>query len=196
MADDAGRSKYRFVIALGKNWDSEQNRLSIESRMTALAAGKLLEDGVVDRVIFSGGHTAGSDMPSEGQAMLDHMGLVYKDQVHKASVEGESLDTSRNAEYVRDSIEPDKKSLLLSVGYHVPRATRIFDGYGIETDPMSSESVLADERGSMDRFLENYSRSNRHRFEVAKEGILRMINLVDRKGIMLRGLATVLRSGK
>lgn len=192
MKNTDNTPKYDVVIALGKNWAPGQKRLSLESRMTALAAGKLLKEGVAKKAIFSGGYTAGSEMPSEAGAMLTHMGLSYKDQVYKVELEDESLDTSRNAENVKNSLGKKDKVLLLSIGYHFPRAKRIFDSYGVKADTISSEEVL--EEGRMNDFLGNYHKSLRHRFETAKEVlILNPISLVDRKGIALRGLASFLR---
>lgn len=191
-----GNLKYDVVIALGKNWGPDQKRLSLESRMTAVAAGKLLKDGVAKKVIFSGGYTAGNEMPSEAGAMLKHMARNYGDQVEKVYLEDESLDTSRNAENVRGLIDEGDRVMLLSVGYHFPRAKRIFGSYGVEADVMSSEKVLADNNHT-DKFLKNYRESLRHKFEAAKETlILNPISLVDRKGIALRGIASLLRKGK
>ena len=70
--------KFQAVIVLGKNWreyPSEKPtqdwklRLSIESEMSALAAGELFKQGRTERIIFSGGRTAGKDLPSEAAAM-------------------------------------------------------------------------------------------------------------------------------
>jgi uncharacterized SAM-binding protein YcdF (DUF218 family) len=199
MTSDGEQPKYDIVIALGKNWEKGNKKLSLESRMTALAAGKLLADGVAKRAIFSGGYTAGDKMPSEARGMGLHMfrRSKYKGQAANADLEEASLDTSRNAENVKKGLKGDEKVLLLSMRYHFPRARRIFKSYGIKADIMYSDRVLKGESPHMDRFLRNYFWSPRHLYEKLKEKlILNPISWIDRKGKMLRSLATFLRGRK
>ena len=195
--------QYDVAIALGKNWgpnkrpNSKPKRLSLESRMTALAAGKLLKDKVVGKIIFSGGYTAGNEMPSEAKAMQNYMDRSYRNKAEEVYLEDKSLDTSRNAENIKDLIKEKDNVLLLSVGYHFPRAKRIFNNYGIKADIISSEEVLSGNDSRMDRFLKNYHGSFRHFFETAKETlILNPISWVDKKGLALRYVTSLLRKRK
>ena len=68
------------LVVLGKNigigWTREKirktpNSLSDRSILSVYAAGFLYKTGNFNRIIFSGGKTAGEDFPSEAAAMKD-----------------------------------------------------------------------------------------------------------------------------
>ena len=189
-------AKYDVVIALGKRKLPGDVHLSVESGLTALAAGELLANGTAKRVIFTGGHTDGKDNPSEARSMFYHMDRKYKGYADSATLEEGALDTSNNAKNTRGSIKPGEKVGLLSVDYHLPRASRVFGSHGIYADAIGAEGVLRKKSDSMGRVLDKYHNSCRHRIELLKEMILAPISWVDPKGIMLRGLAYLLRGRK
>lgn len=124
------------ILAHGKNWeipiphDPHDIELSIESKMTAEAAGTLLSQGIGDLVIFSGGHTAGPRFPSEAEKMMETMYANFTEaQIAPARVKLEqaSRDTVSNLREVKErlpGLEVDN-IILLTVGYHLPRAKRL-----------------------------------------------------------------------
>lgn len=120
------------ILAHGKNWevpvpdDPTLARPSIETRMTAEAAGVLLTHGVGDMIIFAGGHTAGPEYPSEAEVMRqtlrEHFG---EDEVPDEAVrlEDQSSSTAEQLTIVRKLL-PEYGAddvILLTVGYHLPR---------------------------------------------------------------------------
>jgi uncharacterized SAM-binding protein YcdF (DUF218 family) len=124
------------ILAHGKNWevpvppDPRDIELSIESRMTAEAAGVLLQRGAGDLIIFSGGHTAGREYPTEAAKMFEAMrGQFSEEEVPSTAIklEQESLDTAGNLREIQERLpgyEVDRL-VLVTVGYHLPRVRRL-----------------------------------------------------------------------
>ncbi|MGH7193524.1 MAG: YdcF family protein, partial [Candidatus Saccharimonadales bacterium] len=120
------------ILAHGKNWevpvpaDPALARPSIESQMTAEAAGVMLTHGVGDMIIFAGGRTAGQEYPSEAEAMLRTMrGHFGEEEVPDEAVrlEDQSPSTAAQLSIVKDLL-PEYGAdnvILLTVGYHMPR---------------------------------------------------------------------------
>lgn len=142
------------ILAHGKNWELPipsnplEIRLSTESEITAEAAGILYLQGCGDLIIFSSGHTAGSDYPSEAQKMREAMydNFCEAEIPHsKTFLEEDSYDTLTNLRNVKDRM-PDlgiDKVILLSIGYHLPRVRRLAKIVGIPFDEaLKSDYVL------------------------------------------------------
>ena len=60
-------------FALRSRWHARSPALGLESRLCALAAAQLIRRGAVERLVLSGGHTAGSTYPSEAAAMATYL---------------------------------------------------------------------------------------------------------------------------
>ncbi|HXE10422.1 MAG TPA: YdcF family protein [Verrucomicrobiae bacterium] len=127
-------SERTAILAHGKNWqipvpeDPAAAELSIESQINAEAAGLLYERGAGDVIIFSGGHTAGPEYPSEARAMLDSMRGHKRfsgSQVPEEAIrlEEDSSSTAGNLAEVHARLEEFgvDNVVLLTVGYHLPR---------------------------------------------------------------------------
>lgn len=123
------------ILALGKNWelpipdDPSHLKPSIETEITAEAAGLLFERGAGDLIIFSGGHTAGPEYPSEARGQRDS--LRGHERFNEAAIpeeaiilEEESGSTAGNFRNVKARLEEYGVSnlILATVGYHMPRA--------------------------------------------------------------------------
>src|SRR5581483_10374408 len=102
------------ILAHGKNWelpippDPSDIRLSIESEMTAEAAGILFTRGVGDLIIFSTGHTAGSRYPSEASKMREAMYRHFdcaEVPLAQTVLEEDSYDTATNLANVKERMQ-------------------------------------------------------------------------------------------
>lgn len=124
------------ILAHGKNWelpvpaDPADIEPSIESRMTAEAAGVLFTQGVGGMIIFSGGHTAGPDYPSEAAKMRETLyGYFGESDIppELTDLEEESHDTASNLAIVKERMADYgvDSLILLTVGYHLPRVRRL-----------------------------------------------------------------------
>lgn len=199
------------VIALGKNWRAYppkepdlrfRLRLSIESKLTALAAGEMYRRGEVTQIIFSSGATAGSGFPSEAKAMAEYL-FAHCPEVPRSVVrlEERSIDTAGNAEeiarmgYAHNALD---LIYLLSVRFHFPRAAKLFEEYGVHVVPRYSEEILDKRSSHHRRLVRSYKRSLRYRFEELKEVILRLerVLLCDFDGRLLRKVTKYVRHTK
>jgi uncharacterized SAM-binding protein YcdF (DUF218 family) len=205
------------LVVLGKNWraypptnDSGEFklRLSIESKMSALAAGEMFRAGLINEIIFSSGKTAGRNYPSEAMAMKDFMLSKFPDIPDVAIVlEETSIDTPQNAEEVAKIINADprlKKIALMTIKSHMLRSVRLFKEFGMDVKQFPSEDQLkkrdgkANEKTGMHSqhyrsFLRAYSKSGRAFKERAVEFILRNLLYIDSKGKIPRILTKKLR---
>jgi len=200
--------KVEAVIVLGKNWrayppknasEEWQLHLSIESKMSALAAGEMFKEGLTDKIIFSGGRTAGKDRSSEAKAMWDYLKKKYPDIPDKIiALEEESLDTAGNAEEVLKILQQYniQDVALMTAGFHLPRAKKLFKEFGIETQGVPSEELLKKRSKHYERFVEKYLESGQVKTKGIKEMILRTLLFIDAKGKLPRLLTKKFRHGK
>jgi uncharacterized SAM-binding protein YcdF (DUF218 family) len=162
----------RAVAALGKNWrlpidpHDPAPRLSIESAETTLAAAEKIIRGEADVVVFLTGKTAGEytpspiesaliqppfERPGESTQMRNFLRRFYTEEQipeERIILDPTSFDTAGNAdEFKKISADPDLKIGefdLLTVGYHLRRAKRIFKSWGLKYENAEkSEAVLA-----------------------------------------------------
>lgn len=188
-----------LLIVLGRNIAtgysperirSEPDHLSNESRMNAAAAGVLYRPGM--KILFSGGRTAGEDLPSEAEAMREYMLERFPDVPEDdILLDNEAVDTAGNAEGAAEILSANPESYrrvgLLGVGYHVPNARRIFERYGIKVErQFASEDVIGGISREQEDYVDRWSRQRRIRAERGKEMIRSLILEVDPDGRMLR----------
>jgi len=176
--------------------------LSLETGLNVIAAGKLFRQSVAGKIIFTTGHTAGSDIRSEAQAMKDLLKEVYPDVPDNAIIlEEKSKDTSGNAEEVNKIIQlllhKSKRVGIVDVGFHLKNALTLFRRYGVEIadqDSFASEEIVADERAYPNSFPDNYNNTPIVKKERQKELIRSiLLNTIDRKGKLLRQVARLTR---
>jgi uncharacterized SAM-binding protein YcdF (DUF218 family) len=197
------------LVVLGKNWrqypphpTAEQSesfnlRLSIESKISALAAGEMFESGLIDKIIFSGGKTAGKQYPSEAEEMMKYMKEKYPDIADElVLLEKESIDTADNAERIAELLKENPtlhKIALMTVGFHLARAEKLFEEFGIETTGFPSEEELKKRSPHYEQFVTSYLKSGRVKFKERKEAIVRGLLSIDTRGKLLRKVTTKIR---
>jgi len=196
---------FDIIIVLGKNWveyppnplpPDWKLELSLESKISALAAGEMFIQENTDTIIFSTGKTAGKEWPSEAAAMREFMLEYYPNiPLEKILLEEESIDTVGNAEEVAKMLkewEECSRIGLVTIGYHLARSVKIFRRAGLKVIPIASEDLI---RCDLRHFslLKKFESSNARRIEYVKEFILRMILRFDPDGRKLRLLTKKLR---
>ena len=142
-----------------------------------------------DAIVFSGGATK-RERYSEALAMRNYM---YNNVNNKFSgtiiLETESKTTWGNAENTKSILGEyvHSKIRLLTVGYHLKRATNIFTREGFSNlVPLASEDYISPELfGEYKRYL----KSTRGIFEQTKEFLIRGITLAEPKGKILERIA-------
>jgi hypothetical protein len=201
----------RLAIVFGKNWKEYPPKplprgwklqLSEASIFGVHAAGLMLEKDRVDRVIFSGGQTAGPSWPSEATRMLEMMRNTYSNVAGQGIAETKSRDTHENAQMVKLFLkalgwEP-KETHLVTISYHLPRAGDAFDRSGFTFTPHASE-FLIEELGKelapeMITAVREYRNSARFRNEVKMENISRIVQFFDPGGRIVYPLVRRYRS--
>ena len=209
--------KFDLLVVLGKNWENYpprfakpenwQIQLSPESKISALAGAEMLRAGLTEKVIFVSGKTAGKIWPSEARAMLDFIKSSYSGATEENFIlEEESFDTAGNAEKIAELLKFQKprpglgfqdlvlkRVALMTIGYHLPRALRIFREYGMNLPGFASETELVKLSLKNKYFVDYHLSSLRYKLEVFKEMALFVIQFFDRKGKFLRHFSKLAR---
>ena len=168
--------EYTALIALGKGRNGYG--LTLESKMTALAAGELYKRHMSGKIIFAGGKTSGDNHNSEAKDMASYL-RKHRPDIPQSDIilEENSIDTLENARNVRPILETHKFSnlTLITLNYHIPRAERIFAENGIPTFPYSTELLIGEISCHHSHFAKKYMSSLRRKLKVAKESLVRAI---------------------
>lgn len=184
---------YDAVIALGKNWYYSNNgvpiALSVESKVTALAAGILYLQGKVKRIIFATGTTTSNPNLSEAREMAKFLRKCLPSIPEEALLlEERSFDTAGNAEETRKIIEEIgiDTIALLTVGYHAERAARLFKSYSVSISAvLNSEDLLSETLAGTEAAdtIQEYFRSKNVIHERLKEAALSLlVRTIDPNG--------------
>ncbi len=187
----------KTIIGLGKALTFDEYgkiMLAPESKATAYTGAFFCAKGNLDKLIFSGGKTQGEKYPSEAELMREH---IYKN-ISKSiadfiTLETESKTTWSNARNTKKILEDNisQKIGLLTIGYHLPRATKIFKREGFSnlipfaSEDYSSESYLAE--------ISEYLKSFKGVSERTKEIMIRAFTFFFPSGKLLENIANSTR---
>lgn len=198
---------YDCVIVLGKNWeeypdnnfsdDKKPIELSVESKITSLAAGEMYSTGLVKKILFSTGHTAGPNFPSEAEEMKKFMKDKFPEIPEKDIIlEEKSFDTPSNAREVKKILKKHnfKKLALLTTKAHMLRADKLFKHFGIKVDDFYSEEETKKISKHYKKFVKEYSKSKRAKVEELKELLLRQFLILDPQGKFLENITRRIRN--
>lgn len=148
------KNKYDVLIVLGKNVgylgsrkaiQKSKNYLSRKSEVNVLAAGILFNQKIASKIIFSGGKTAGKNIPSEAFAMKKFLINKFSNISGKNIIlEEVSMDTIQNVIETKKIIEKNKfKNIaVLSTSKHLPRSIMLFRKFGLNPNYFASDEVL------------------------------------------------------
>jgi len=174
---------------------SHHARLTLESKMRALAAGEMFQSGLVKKIIFSGGATAGKEFGSEANLMRAYLKKKFPEVPEDAVLlEEESFDTPENAEKVKEMLQQHGigSFALLTNAFHLARAQKLFELQGLTVRGFPAEELLRS-RGSRShdashisphyqRFVDKYLGSKHQKLALVKEAILRTLLIIDANG--------------
>ncbi len=191
------------LVVLGKNigeeWTGDRIRktrhhLSPHSRVSVLAAGVALKEGLADNVIFTVANTSGNEplseedatsskdpagaglpLPSEAELMQAQFRRIFPNLADKVSTQPNSWDTNTDAKETKKLVKDKKiseKFKLMTVGFHKKRAKFLFNRVGLKPETLSSEDILARRRPS---YAQAYKYSELYRREQKKEKRVYMI---------------------
>ncbi len=190
-----------LLIVLGKNlgveWNVERVRddpdlLSDDSRLNIEAAGELWIPGRL--LLLSGGRTIGPDFPSQPEAAQTYLRRECPDiPLHDIRLDETGFDTAASAEtiarQVRTSTLKARHIGLISVGYHVENAGRLFRNYGAPIESLiAAEDIVAERSAEDAERIADWRELPRVQEEEKRERIRGIILHVDRKGKLIRTL--------
>lgn len=186
---------------IGEDWTGDRIRrtpghLSPHSEVNADAAGIALEEHLADNIIFTVTNTAGTrplseeegresgdikgigqPVPSEARLMANRFVQIYPHLADRVEVQERSWDTNRDAKETRrlideGAIKPTDRVVLMTTGFHHPRAWHLFRRAGVKAYGFVSEKVLAlrDPQRAKD-----YVESDLYQRELKKEHVVHPI---------------------
>jgi uncharacterized SAM-binding protein YcdF (DUF218 family) len=182
--------KKKILIVLGKGIDVYQGKtvkMRIESKFNAIAAGMQFQKEDYSIILYSTGHTAGQEFPSESEVMCQYMLNKFNDiSPSQIRMELESIDTVENITCIAKMVEPNWQIDVLSVDAHLKRVKLLFKKLAnIDINPIAAESVMYENKRYR-KVLSNYKKKGRATVELIKEFILRNLLIIDPKGQLLR----------
>lgn len=196
--------KYDAVIVLAKNWEVGPNgkyRLTLDSKMNALAAAQLFEEKVANQFIICGGvrpikSNNGYAPKTESIEMRDYA-IRHSDlKPIDFMIDLHSYDTPSNAEETRRMIgtRQFKKLGLLTTTPHLTRSLEIFDNYGFRCEGISSDDVIARRSDHHKDLVVEVEKSLARQIDYFKETILTPLAFIEPTGKLPRMLTKVLPS--
>lgn len=142
------------LVVLGKNigvgWNREKIRktphfLSDRSELSVYAAGFLFKTGNFNKIIFSGGKTAGIDFPSEALSMKVFLLKEFPEiPESKIILEENSFDTKENAAETNKILKDLELNqiIVLTTNEFARRAKMVFGKAGIKTEILKANDEL------------------------------------------------------
>ena len=180
-----------YIIALGNGLDNRKD-LTVESKMTALAATVLYKHTTGSKIIFSGGFTKGKINGSEAKKMYEYSMVLLNIKNGDVILEQNSVDTVGNVEEVKKYLTKDDNVTLVSFGFHLKRAKKLFERYGIKVaGSVASEKILSE--NFYQDLIKNYN-LKRKTIKLLREVILlSLVYTIDNKGRLLRIISSKTR---
>lgn len=145
-----------------------EDHLSPPSRISVEASGVAIQQGLADNVIFTITNTTGDRLLSEEEGRLSHdpegigkpvpaeaelmrryFARLFPNLADRTSTQSSSWDTFTDARETKKLVKqrgivgPDDRLVLMTVGFHLPRAWHLFRRAGLRPYVFVSERVLA-----------------------------------------------------
>ncbi len=190
----------RPVVVLGQGFAALPRaggpRLTLESRLCALAAVQLLTAGGTPLLVFSGGHTAGRRHPSEAEAMWRYARRrAPMEAVSRVRLEEASIDTADNARHVSLMLGR-QEVVLVAPAPHLRRASHHFRRHGLVVHEVWDAETLVERASARHAHLVRaYRHSARSKVRRLKEAALSALLTLDPGGLVPRAVTRYLRHG-
>ncbi|MCL5407210.1 MAG: YdcF family protein [Patescibacteria group bacterium] len=161
---------------------SEGWMLPFDAKMRTIAATQMYLDGLTKEIIFTGGKTAtdkGIEV-SEAEKMKEYAGHILQnagiedDKINKVIVlEDKATNTIENVANVCNIIDQDKEKYqnlaVLSNEYHLDRAQKLMEKFGLKTQGISAEEKVLDRSEKYQKVLDRFFQSPEYRKKLAVE---------------------------
>jgi uncharacterized SAM-binding protein YcdF (DUF218 family) len=155
-----------IVLGCGVEEYNDNVDLGLDATWRTIAAAHMYQQGLAYNLVFTGGRTAGSHLPSEAQAMSMYLDRNFTEEEGKMGripqtavyLEEYATDTSTNLINVKKLIEENnwQHVAILTNEYHLPRATKLATNLGLNLKPISAEKMLIEWDQRFQRMANDY----------------------------------------
>jgi hypothetical protein len=172
-----------FVFGYGPVLQAQatQARLTLPAKLNALAAGMLFQQAKSHSLLFSGGATGGSALPSEAQLMAHYVQRRFHLPKDVCILHEQPTDTLDNFIFLANWLDQHPyqlRILYLCLAHHLERVERLAEWFGIAGDFVTAQDVLA-------------SRSPRHRAWLNLAFAQPHATLLENENRAIRGLMSL-----
>lgn len=151
------------LIVFGYGPVAAGGKLNLYARLTALAAGMLLERGAAKRLLITGGRTGGDALPSEAALMASYLAHYVSVSPGQVVLEEHARDTLDNLVLSANLLDAegcaDDRLGFLALRMHGPRIRYLTDLVGLEGKCIALESVIAARSRRHRRLLERLTQT-------------------------------------
>ncbi len=121
-------------------------KLNVYARLSALAAGTLLEQGKTKRLLITGGQTGGAALPSEAELMASYLERSFQVMPGQIALETQAADTIDNLVLSANLLDAEGRSEdrlgFLALQLHGPRTEYLADLAGLKGEFIAVEPIV------------------------------------------------------
>lgn len=157
VEDESIKNPFDGVVVFGHGWSKKGWRLSWEAKARALAAYELWKNGAAPKIILTGGKPGPSSFVEHGDDILPNCEQMKAYLVDRLNVPEEAIiledepGSSKTVDNVglalntldRENLKSDN-FITVSTAFHLERITKIMDRYGLKSEPVYAEKMLAE----------------------------------------------------
>lgn len=145
------------LIVFGYGPVEASGKLNVYARLSALAAGTLLEQGKTEQLLLTGGHTGGETLPSEAELMASYLRRNFQVVPERMTLEAHASDTIENLVLSANLLDAEKRSYdrlgFLALQMHRPRIEYLADLVGLKGKFIALESLVTARSARHQRLL-------------------------------------------
>jgi uncharacterized SAM-binding protein YcdF (DUF218 family) len=174
-----------------------------DSMVRIIAGVRAYELGIAKRLIFSGGHTFGKDLPSEAEVGINFLSTSHPfwgeeaPQIPKSSiwVEKNSKSTRDNIAFLANCIAGSNKVQIgfCTNNYHMPYVLHLARNFNLQATGISAETLAQERNPDLIEFInERYSSPEMRKIKMIQR-LLRLELLFDPTAKLPALMANLLR---
>ncbi|HUN23016.1 MAG TPA: YdcF family protein [Anaerolineales bacterium] len=169
-----------FVFGYGPvlQGQATRARLNLPAKLNALAAGMLFQQAKSHSLLFSGGATGGSALPSEAQVMAQYVQRRFHLPKDVCILHEQPTDTLDNFIFLANWLDKHPyqlRILYLCLAHHLERVQLLAEWFGIAGDFVTAQDVVA-------------NRSPRHRMWLSQAFAQQHTTLQENESRAMRGV--------
>ena len=151
------------LIVFGYGPVAADGRLNVYARLSALAAGTLLEQGKTKRLLITGGQTGGEALPSEAELIAAYLRRNFQIAPERITLETQAADTIDNLVLSANLLGAEGRSAdrlgFLALQMHGPRIAYLADLVGLKGEFVALESLISARSARHQRLLEQLTKT-------------------------------------